>query len=294
MKKIIATTALGFMLTSAAYAGNTSTAVKFYTPDKANDIYASDFIGMRVYSSANEFDTMGATTEFTENDARNWDDIGEINNVILSRDGNVKAVVLGVGGFLGINEKDVAVDMNSIKFVNEKDDEDDFFLVIKANKQSLIDAQEFDNQWRETNSVQQNAIKLQDEDANSETDNTTTASTETDEMETDRAHLRRPMVEMDGWSDAELQDLTTEALTGARLYSTNNEDIGEVDQLIVNSSGQIERAVLDIGGFLGLGEHRIAVPLEEIQIKRTDDGNEFRVYIDATQEALEAQPAYSG
>jgi sporulation protein YlmC with PRC-barrel domain len=58
---------------------------------------ASDLMGKDVYGANNE-------------------DIGEINDVIIGRDGQVMAVVVGVGGFLGIGEKDVAVPMQSLQF----------------------------------------------------------------------------------------------------------------------------------------------------------------------------------
>ena len=71
---------------------------------------------------------------------KEWDDIGEINEVILSREGEVKAVVVGIGGFLGVGEKDVAVAMKDIKFVKNGNDANDYFLVINTNKQMLTDA----------------------------------------------------------------------------------------------------------------------------------------------------------
>lgn len=42
--------------------------------------------------------------------------IGEINDVLVSPEGEVEAVIIGVGGFLGIGEKDVAVAMNALEF----------------------------------------------------------------------------------------------------------------------------------------------------------------------------------
>lgn len=44
------------------------------------------------------------------------EDIGEITDVLLSEDGKVMAVLVGVGGFLGIGEKDVAVSMSALEF----------------------------------------------------------------------------------------------------------------------------------------------------------------------------------
>jgi sporulation protein YlmC with PRC-barrel domain len=41
--------------------------------------------------------------------------IGEINDVLVSQDGGINAVIIGVGGFLGIGEKNVAVDMSALE-----------------------------------------------------------------------------------------------------------------------------------------------------------------------------------
>src|SRR5215204_2528414 len=48
--------------------------------------------------------------------------IGEINEVLVDRNGQVSAVVIGVGGFLGIGEKDVALPFNQVKFVDQARD----------------------------------------------------------------------------------------------------------------------------------------------------------------------------
>jgi opacity protein-like surface antigen len=47
---------------------------------------------------------------------RNGDNLGEINNVVINENGNVVAVVVGVGGFLGIGEKDVGVPFDVLEF----------------------------------------------------------------------------------------------------------------------------------------------------------------------------------
>lgn len=54
--------------------------------------------------------------------------------------------------------------------------------------------------------------------------------------------------------------------------------------------GRITHAVLDVGGFLGMGEHRVAVPIGDLAIYRS--GTETRVYLPWTREQLEAVPAY--
>lgn len=61
---------------------------------------ASKLMGLDVYNEANE-------------------KLGDINELILDKNGKVNAVVIGVGGFLGMGEHDIAVSMDKLKFVEE-------------------------------------------------------------------------------------------------------------------------------------------------------------------------------
>jgi sporulation protein YlmC with PRC-barrel domain len=61
---------------------------------------ASKVVGLSVYNDNNE-------------------SVGSINDLLMDKGGNIKAVVIGVGGFLGVGEHLVAVPMDKIKFVNE-------------------------------------------------------------------------------------------------------------------------------------------------------------------------------
>jgi len=60
--------------------------------------------------------------------------IGEVMDVLLSPDGHVTALIVGVGGFLGAGEKDVAVPFNSIKHTmkNQK-----VYLTMDTTKDAL-------------------------------------------------------------------------------------------------------------------------------------------------------------
>jgi sporulation protein YlmC with PRC-barrel domain len=60
--------------------------------------------------------------------------IGDVNDILLDKEGRVSAVIVGVGGFLGMGEKDVAVPFNALK-VAEKDG--DHYLVMNTSKEAL-------------------------------------------------------------------------------------------------------------------------------------------------------------
>jgi hypothetical protein len=64
---------------------------------------ASKLIGVDVYG-------------YDKDNRNDRDKIGDVNEVILDRNGNVEAVVIGVGGFLGVGEKDVAIPFKSVEW----------------------------------------------------------------------------------------------------------------------------------------------------------------------------------
>jgi len=280
MKKFLTTTAAALLLSTPVYAEAHAPNMFNFQYESTQSVYASELIGMRVYAAE------GAdATVMDASSSDNWNDIGEINDVVLTRDGKVAAVIVGVGGFLGMGEKDVSMQMDQIKFVKDNDDEDDFFLVVNANKQMLNDAKPFARMMQgdmETNTAMKTA-----------THGTTTADVEVENGD-ERTVLVRPMVQRDGYVEAAKLDLTSENLTGARVYGINDEDVGEISKLILSTSGKVEKAVIDVGGFLGLGEKPVAVTFDELNILRSSDGKDFRVYIDSTQNALEEQPEYDG
>ena len=327
MKRILATTALVMILSGgAAYAdiGNYQS--------QPTDINASQFIGQRIYAA----DTMPADS-VQPGAEKDWDDVGEINEVILDRSGQVKAVVLGVGGFLGLGEKAIAVPMTDVKFVKNGDGADDFFLVVNTNKEALTAAPAFVSaEEKATQQAAADAAKTAADpaavptdtatdttmtapadttaDANSAkpadattamddnaatTDQTTTASTTTNSStqamtDENRARLTRPEITREGYAAAEATEITADKLTGARVYGPKDEDVGEINRIILNDKGQVDRVVLDVGGFLGIGERQIAVTMDELNIVKNAKGDDFRVYIDANQANLKAQPEFKG
>ena len=49
---------------------------------------------------------------------------------------------------------------------------------------------------------------------------------------------------------------------GINVYNDNNEKIGDIQELIIDKSGKVDNVFLGVGGFLGMGEHYVAVPME--------------------------------
>jgi sporulation protein YlmC with PRC-barrel domain len=54
-------------------------------------------------------------------------------------------------------------------------------------------------------------------------------------------------------------------LVGLSVYNDNNESVGSINDLLMDKSGNIKAVVIGVGGFLGVGEHLVAVPLDKIK-----------------------------
>lgn len=274
MKRILSTTAILFALSGTAYADGHASA--FGTVEfEQSDFFASDLIGMRIYNSENE---VGAGETVADGAETEWDDIGEINDIIVSKDGEIRAVILGVGGFLGMGERDVSVSMDAIKVVQEEGDAGDRFLVVTTSKEMLEKAPAFEREDVTAETMQENQTAA-------------TAMTSSDEA------LERPMMKRDGYADAEpaeLERLTSDTIEGSYVYGASDETVGEIDTLMMSDDGKVTQVVINVGGFLGLGEKPVAVSFDKIQVLRNVDGGEYRFYIDSTEEKLEALPEYQG
>ena len=71
--------------------------------------------------------------------------IGDVTDMVVSADGQVTGVVIGVGGFLGIGEREVAVEYGTIE-VRQLEGTDDLTFVLNATREELEAAPEFRTQ----------------------------------------------------------------------------------------------------------------------------------------------------
>ncbi len=59
-------------------------------------------------------------------------------------------------------------------------------------------------------------------------------------------------------------------LIGASVYDPNDQKIGAVDELVLNPDGKVADIVIGVGGFLGAGEKRVAVPMADLKRGKND------------------------
>ena len=54
-------------------------------------------------------------------------------------------------------------------------------------------------------------------------------------------------------------------VVGVSVYNDNNESLGSINDLLTDNTGNIKAVVIGVGGFLGVGEHLVAIPFDKIK-----------------------------
>ncbi len=82
--------------------------------------------------------------------------------------------------------------------------------------------------------------------------------------------------------------ISARAFLGSPTHNADGESIGDIHDLVIDEDRNVVQAVIDVGGFLGIGEKRVLVPISELKIK----GGEG-IIVTATRDQLEQRPAFT-
>jgi hypothetical protein len=123
-----------------------------------------------------------------------------------------------------------------------------------------------------------------DDDAEIATDDDMTADQEADVATTDAQEVPDVIPEQD------TSEMLGSTLMGASV-NLADEEIGTVSDLIIADDFRVRGVVVGVGGFLGIGEKRVALPVERLTIRPTEPG-EVEVSTDITRQELEEKEAF--
>ncbi|MCT7377350.1 PRC-barrel domain-containing protein [Chelativorans salis] len=348
IRNLLATTAIATLITTGAVAQTTQPTDPAATDQqpvemtiRAEGHLASNIIDEAVYSSTGE-------------DAQN---IGSVRDLVLDQEGKIEAIVVGVGGFLGIGQKEVALQYDLIQWEEQPDGERR--LVVETTEDALRAQPEFDRAAyrpmpadadvaetkpatkedlaaapppdegaQDTAGTDDTAMAPADEQtgdtaATAPTDEQageTTAATPADEQagddQTATAEDRqdRPAEDTAAMTEERLADETdptqtgavdrsqlqnaqpdqirAENLTGTTVYGANEENVGEIGDVVLTPEGEVDAIIVDVGGFLGIGQKEVAIGMDNLAFM-TDENGDLYLYTDFTQQELEAQPEYN-
>jgi sporulation protein YlmC with PRC-barrel domain len=102
---------------------------------------------------------------------------------------------------------------------------------------------------------------------------------------TDRSNINTAAAHQEGqWRSSKL--------IGVNVYNDNNDKIGEIEELIVDKSGKVDNVVIGVGGFLGMGEHYVAVSPSSVSIRHDAKNDKWVASMNTTKEALKAAPEF--
>lgn len=78
---------------------------------------------------------------------------------------------------------------------------------------------------------------------------------------------------------------------GQTVVNGQDESVGKINDLVMDEKGKVTAAVIGVGGFLGVGEKEVGVPIEAIEV-RTDSEGQVQLVMQSTREELESAPAF--
>jgi len=297
IRNLLATTAIVTLVSTGAFAQEatvpadqapvTQDAKQAAPVARADGHLASNIIGENVYNG-------------TGDDAEK---IGDVNDIVIGADGGIEAVVVGVGGFLGIGEKSVAVDYKQLDWVERDGDR---WLVAPMTKEQLEGQTAFDttvygpapaavavndpaaplapsaDQTAQDGTMADPAAPMADPAAPA-VDQTAQAPA-VDATET-AAIDRSTLTEMP------VGDIRAEEMIGTTVYGADDANVGEIGDVVLTADGKIDSYIIDVGGFLGIGEKEVAVGADNLAFMTDKDGNKY-LYTTFTKEQLDATAAY--
>jgi sporulation protein YlmC with PRC-barrel domain len=239
----------------------------------------------------------------------NGEKIGDIEAVYVTPTGQVDTVIVGVGGFLGMGEKEVAVKWTDLKVSPDGDT-----ITSNMTKDSLKALPEYsykDKSYRgrvfsdtgiysdkrtdtratdtprtpgASTSVRDNTPATPPAATTPRTDRPVVGSAPADRTTPARTTASTKAFTKTG-------EMSAEALIGANVKNKQGETVGEIKDLHLNKDGSIKAAVVGVGGFLGMGERNVLIPWSQLEVARDGDADAV-IRMEASKDSLKSMPEY--
>jgi sporulation protein YlmC with PRC-barrel domain len=202
-----------------------------------------------------------STDKLIGREIRNAQDrtIGEIKSVVLNADGRVQAVIVGVGGFLGLGEREVAIGWENLQVRN--DGEAITTDLTEAQLRALPEYKYADQRQRGT-----------------------VFAPRTEQRAAQTTERSQQPITPAAWN------MRASELIGLDVRNTQNESIGQIKELVVDLRGDVQAVVVSAGGFLGLGDRNVAIDWKQLQFNREKGG--LVASLSMSKDQLKSLPEY--
>ncbi|WP_373355636.1 PRC-barrel domain-containing protein [Pseudoroseicyclus sp. CXY001] len=141
MKRLFASTLALTIAASGAYAQD----MMMDGYDRGELIRTRDITGGDIYTTNAANDEGWDASTVYDGVGDGWNEIGEIEDLILSRDGQLIGIVAEVGGFLDIADKHVVIPVENVSLVAVDDRE--YAFVTRYNEEQLEELEDVDEGW---------------------------------------------------------------------------------------------------------------------------------------------------
>jgi sporulation protein YlmC with PRC-barrel domain len=200
--------------------------------------------------------------------------IGEVKSIHLDSAGKVDAVIVSIGGFLGVGDREVLLNWADLQI-------DDNGEVVKADmsKDQVKAMAPYSYKDRALRGTVFTDTGVWGPDRTERTDGgdrATAASTSAPTRSTGDFNVAGQM--------------SAEALIGKTVKNASNESVGKINDVYLDASGAVKLVVVSVGGFLGVGSKDVAVSWNDLKFTR--EGDSITVLTNWTQDSLKAMPDY--
>ncbi|WP_428664161.1 PRC-barrel domain-containing protein [Reyranella sp.] len=230
------------------------------------------------------------------------DTIGEIKSVYISSDGTVDSVMVGVGGFLGVGEREVQLAWKELQIADNGEK-----VTVNMSKDQLKAMAPYtykDTSWRgnvfsdrglwtEDQRAARDARATADTGASVNRDRTmadSKATTATSPAATTTPPAATASTESTGDFNA-AGDMSANAVIGTKVRNDNKDTVGAVQDLYIDGQGAIKTVVVSVGGFLGIGAKDVAIKWSDL--KQSRDGKSLVLMTNLSKDELKALPDYT-
>ncbi len=93
-------------------------------------------------------------------------------------------------------------------------------------------------------------------------------------------------------SNVSSDQMAASKITGMDVRNAAGENLGDINDIVVDKSGKPTVAIIGVGGFLGMGEKNVGVPFQALQFTMSSDTNMQVARLDVTKESLKAAPTF--
>jgi len=181
--------------------------------------------------------------------------VGEVESALIDGNGKVRYVIVGVGGFLGLGERDVALRWDQLTMADN-----DQKIVVNMTKEQLAALPVH----RFADASSKGKVYAYNED-----------------LKTNAYLANDAGMAANGSVD-------TKKLIGRNIKNAAGDTVGEIESVLVDQAGNVKYVVVGVGGFLGIGEKQVALSWDSLTI--SDDGE--KVVANVTKDSLKGLPDY--